>query len=115
MPKDIIDGIHTRRGRVVYNRKKHVWTVKDIRRVVDNALPREIPRSDSENEPWFQIYWGIIKKLLEFLLNNPESNYALAILAMIVKTIDSTISVCGDDKPKYKNFGGAGATRTFGE
>lgn len=30
------DGIHTRKGRVVYDRKRHVWKLRDLKRIMDS-------------------------------------------------------------------------------
>lgn len=116
MPRDQLDGITTRSGRVVYDRKKHLFTVKDVERILKKSLPREIPEPTEENKWFYEILWEIIEELLQFLLTNKESKWTIAILIAMAKVIDSVVNVCNDDDwsmtPNYQT-GGAGASGPF--
>ncbi len=69
MPRDRLDGIKTKEGRVIYDRKEHPFTLKDARRIVKKigALPLDIfPELIEESVP----LGAIAADTLEDLLNS---------------------------------------------
>lgn len=116
MPHDPLDGIKTFKGRVVYDRKPHKFTPKDLRRIFKNSLPREIPEDSPEEKIWFDLLQEFLEEVIQYLLTGTQSIYAIGILVAIAKVIDSAISFCkGDDERSDYQTGGAGVSGSFGE
>lgn len=60
-------GVHkTRRGRVVYNRKRHFFTTKDLRRILKNILEED--QGSRVNYVDFLQEWGEIELMMLDLL-----------------------------------------------
>lgn len=112
--RDRLDGIHTRDGRVVYDRKKHEFTIRDVQRIVEKvSLPQERERID-DDQRFFQVLWEIVFKILDWAASNPEIAAGAVLLGVVANLIDSAIDYCGSgDRRKDYSFGGAGVTRIF--
>jgi hypothetical protein len=54
----------TRTGRVVYSRKKHEWSAKDIRRIINFLYPPEELSAEQQGS-WF---FEILRQINEFML-----------------------------------------------
>ena len=111
--RDGLDGIKTYAGRVVYDRKEHKFTVKDLERIVGKSLPREIPYAGEENRVFWDTIWKIVVRLFEFLLEDPYNPWAVAILIAMAKMVDNSVGYCKGQKPFPSGFGGAGVSRPF--
>lgn len=79
-----LNGITTKKGRVVYDRKPHVWKLSDLARIAKKIQPRTF------NTSVYDWDWGtLVSALLVTARDNPEFNFGGG------------------------SFGGGGATRDF--
>lgn len=85
MPRDRLDGIKTKSGRVVYDRKEHPFTAKDLERI-GRKLVAEVQKPNAEPK----IVWALIKvmqTITEELLAAILGPWGLAGLANEVREV----------------------------
>jgi len=94
MPQDALDGIKTKAGRVVYDRKQHPFTPKDLERIAkkfDPATVEELP--DETQKEWVETMCLVIDNMSEQILAIALQKYGLGIFADdIVDVIKNTVS-----------------------
>jgi len=101
----------TNRGRVVYERPKHEFTVKDLERIW-RKMPKTPLGAPERTESDRKLVELVISIVLE-LSSNPDVLYLTALLGPLAFMIDTTISYCSLPEETKSGFGGAGATRDF--
>lgn len=111
--RDPLDGIHTRAGRVVYDRKKHKFTARDLQRIWKKINPElEKDLEDPEkNHLLLEILEEILEEIIQMLLTKKEQAEIAMILFSIAKLIDSVVHICDDKKTDRYPTGGGGASR----
>lgn len=113
MPRDRLDGIKTKEGRVVYDRKKHEFTVNDLRRILKKRDLLREPADGGKNKIFWNIISEIIEILIQYILEGTESPLALSIALNVALSIDRAINYCDGKNPERSGFGGGGTSRTY--
>ena len=113
MPEDPLDGIKTFKGKVVYHRKKHDFSISDAARIVKKIdLIQE-----SENIVKEHIFYAAIQSILSifvrFLGTQSWSTRAFTVLELTGNSIDVALKSNTSTSSNAPGFGGAGASREF--
>lgn len=77
MPRDRLDGIHTKEGRVVYDRRKHEFTLRDVQRILEKTKP-EAGEETPEYITW--LIW-FVDNLSEYMVSVILAPVGLSLLA----------------------------------
>lgn len=94
MPRDALDGIKTKAGRVVYDRKQHHFTAKDLERIAQKFTPALVEGlPDEKQKEWVETLCSVIDNMSEQLLAIALQKFGLGIFADdIVDLIKNTVS-----------------------
>lgn len=92
MPRDRLDGIRTKEGRVVYDRKPHQFTLGDMRRVVRKVSREAVEESIDHPEElwlvWFELFTTFYSTLFEFGARMFAHNIVEEALGRLVSGVD---------------------------
>ena len=103
----------TNKGRVVYERKKHEFTMRDIERIWKKVSKTR--KSPDENREFFDDLMSLLIEMVRFLGENPNIAVSVSVLLSVAMVIDNLVDFCkGNIEDRIESgFGGAGASRTF--
>ena len=117
MPRDRVDGIKTYEGRVVYDREKHQWTIKDYVRIlkkIDSTLVHITDYEDCElMELAAHASIRIVGKALDKLTSTCYFYDTSAVVRELKRLYNRWKKLDRDIEDEDESFGGGGATRPF--
>lgn len=115
MPADPLDGIKTKRGRVVYDREKHLWNEKDLIRVMEKW--RAKLANDWEAIDCYKL--EMVGKHTTYLLRAIFSGLNIQACDELAGVLAREVEGVASDFRRFfpgfggGDFGGAGATRDY--
>jgi len=101
----------TNKGRVVYDRKKHEFTIRDMERIWRKL--GEKPRPRSENREFLTLLRNLLLEMIRWLADNPDAAFALSVMLSLAMVLDNLTDFCSGDVKELRDFptGGGGASR----
>lgn len=113
MPRDRLDGIHTREGRVVYDRKPTKFTLRDVRRILNKVVAEAAIFSGGESEVTNPCvgYTQVIRDMVDELLTQALAPECEEVVRRLILDLDSLLTESMFQGFGGGQFGGAGASR----
>lgn len=115
MPRDEIDGIKTKRGRVVYNRKPSVWTIRDFTRILKKFRSEPVFVSRGSVCDQYAGFFGEAVGAIDFAIASAQSAGCDTEVEATVQVLLNLVKKYQDEEVEFGggDFGGGGATRNL--
>lgn len=101
----------TNKGRVVYDRPKHEFTIKDLERIWRKLGQK--PRGREENREFLRVLKNLLLEIIRWLSDNPEVALSLSVMLSLAMVLDNLTDFCSGDMKDPRDYptGGGGASR----
>lgn len=103
----------TNKGRVVYDRPKHLFTIKDLRRIW-RKIGQDPPPRGREREV-YDVLVDLLIEIVRWLADQPDMTYISTLLLSLAMVLDNIVDFCAGGKKRQTDFptGGAGGSREY--